>query len=72
MLTLADVEAKHERLKREMRALRKAMRTQENTDGLAEKLSALSLECRLLHSALRKHREMAEFLLVVEPYGGAH
>lgn len=72
VLTLAEVELKHERLKREMREIRRAMRTRENTDGLAERLSELSIECRLLYSALKKHREMVEYLMIVEPYGGAH
>lgn len=72
LLTLADVEARHESLKREMREIRKAMRTQDNTDGLADRLAELSVECRLLYSSLKKHREMVEYLYVVEPYGGAH
>ena len=72
LLTLAEVELRHESLKREMREIRRAMRTQDNTDGLADRLAELSIECRLLYSAIKKHREMVEYLYVVEPYGGTH
>ena len=72
MLTLAEVELRHESLKREMREIRRAMRTQDNTDGLADRLAELSIECRLLYSAIKKHREMVEYLYVVKPYGGTH
>lgn len=70
MLTLADAEAKHESIKREMRRIRRAMRNQEDVEGLAEELTALTIECRALYHALQRHREMAEFLAMTLPYGG--
>lgn len=72
MLTMADVESRHERIKREMREIRRKLRTRENVEGLAERLDELSVECKALHMALKRHQEIAEFLFAVEPYGGAH
>lgn len=70
MLTLADAEAKHESIKREMRRIRRAMRTQEDVEGLVEELTALTMECRALNYALQRHREMAQYLAMANPYGG--
>lgn len=70
MLTLADVEEKHEQLKREMRQIRRAIRTQQETEGLAEKLELLTKEARYLVSAIQKQREMSDYLYYSEPYGG--
>lgn len=70
MLTLADAEAKHESIKREMRRIRRAMRTQEGVEGLVEELTALTIECRALNHALQKQREIAQYLAMAEPYGG--
>lgn len=70
MLTLADAEAKHESIKREMRRIRRAMRTQEDVEGLVEELTALTIECRALNSTLQRQREMAQFLAFADPYGG--
>ena len=70
MLTLADAEAKHEKLKRQMRLIRRAIRTQDNVDGLAEQLEKLTREARNLVVTLNKQREMAQYLIQVEPYGG--
>lgn len=70
MLTLADAEAKHESIKREMRRIRRAMRTQEDVEGLVEELTALTIECRALNHALQKQREIDQYLAMAEPYGG--
>lgn len=70
MLTLADAEAKHESIKREMRRIRRAMRTQEDVEGLVEELTALTVECRALSHALQKQREIAQYLAMADPYGG--
>lgn len=70
MLTLADVEEKHEKLKREMRLIRRAIRIQQDTDGLAEKLDQLRQEARFLIGTIEKQRRITEYLINAEPYGG--
>lgn len=70
LLTIADVEEKHESLKREMRLIRRAIRTQQNTEGLAEKLETLTKEAQFLVKAIQKQREMTYYLLHADSYGG--
>ena len=72
MLTLADAEERHDRLKREMRKIRRALRTQENIEGLSDKIAEIRAEAAGLYAAIRYYREMAEFLMEVEPMGGPH
>lgn len=70
MLTLADVEEKHEQLKREMRQIRRALRTKQDTDGLAEQLELLTKEARFLVSTIQRQREMTVYLMHADSYGG--
>lgn len=70
MFTIAEVEAKHEDLKRQMRKIRRAMRTQEDADGLAEQLELLTKEARSLVSTLERQRQMTYYLLHADSYGG--
>ena len=67
---MADVEEKHEDLKRKMRRIRRAMRIQEDTDGLAEQLAALTKEAKILVSTLERQRQMTYYLLHADSYGG--
>lgn len=71
MLTLADVEAKHNALKREMRRIRVAMSQDPDNEELPLRLDELVEEARIIFKALKHYRETTEFLLKVEPYGGA-
>ena len=72
MLTLADAEERHQNLMRQMRKIRKAIRTQQDITGLASEIAQIKAEAAGLYAAIRYYREMAEYLMEAEPMGGPH
>lgn len=72
LLTLAEAEKRHEKIKAELRNLRRAMRTNQDIDGLADQVCRLKIEARALYAALQKHQAIAEYLANCECYGSAH
>lgn len=72
LLTLADAEKRHDDLMRKMRKIRRAIRDQQDTEGLVDEIASIKAEVAGLYAAIRYYREMAEYLIDVEPLGGPH
>jgi len=72
LLTLADAEKRHDDLKRKMRKIRRAIREQQDADELVNEIESIKAEVAGLYAAIRYYREMAEYLIDVEPLGGPH
>lgn len=70
MLTLNEVEKKRDEIKRRMRLIKEALTQTDDVDSLNEELSMLMIQAKCLAMNIKRHREMAEYLLYADPYGG--
>jgi hypothetical protein len=67
---MAEAEAQHEQLKREMRRIRREIRTRSEPGDLEAQLIKLTAQARGLAAALVRQRAMTEYLMQCETYGG--
>ena len=70
LFTMAEAEAKHDQLKQEMRRIRRAIRTNEDIDGLEEALKLVRAQAVALAKVLEQQREMTAYLMMCDPFGG--
>jgi hypothetical protein len=67
---MAEVEAKHEQLQQEMRRIRRALRTNENVEGLESALKEVKLQALALAKTIERQREMRAYLMMCDCFGG--
>ncbi len=67
---MAEAEAKHDQLKQEMRRIRKAIRTNEDIEGLEQALIEVKAKAMALAKALERQREMTAYLMMCDCFGG--
>lgn len=72
LLTLAEAEKRHERIKSDLRRLRRAMRTSDDIDGIADEVAKLKIEAKALYNAIQRHQMISAYLMQAECYGGVH
>jgi hypothetical protein len=70
LFTMAEAEAKHEQLKQEMRRIRRAIRTNEDIEGLEEALRTVRAQATALAKALERQRELTAYLMMCDCFGG--
>jgi hypothetical protein len=67
---MAQAEAKHDQLRQEMRRIRRAIRNNQDVEGLEQALNEIKAQAKALAIALEQCRQMADYLMAAEPYGG--
>lgn len=67
---MAQAEAKHDQLRQEMRRIRRAIRNNQDVEGLERALEEIKAQAKALAIALERCRQMSDYLMSAEPYGG--